>query len=109
MKIIHQRFIPFGSNMLAINLFGVLFVKGYCSERTINHEKIHTAQMRPLLYLPFYIIYVMEWLVRTVQYRALYKGYLNISFEREAYCNDRNFDYLRTRRPFAWVKYLKRP
>ena len=56
MKIVRNNIIPF-KGFLAINLFGILFVRGdsYISPQVINHEKIHTAQMRELLYIPFYL------------------------------------------------------
>ena len=74
----------------------------------INHERIHTAQQRELLFVPFYIIYVLEWLFRLIQYRNRNKAYLNISFEREAYKNGKNLEYLRSRKLFAWLKYIKK-
>ena len=51
MKIVRNNIIPF-KGFLIINLFGILFVRGdsYISPQKINHEKIHTAQMRELLY-----------------------------------------------------------
>ena len=96
MKIIYNRFIPFGRNFLAINLFGVLFAKGPCDSVTINHEEIHTRQMRELLYLPFYVAYVVGWLFRLAQYRDFMK----------AYANQRDIGYLRRRRPYSFLKYL---
>lgn len=103
MKIVYNRFIPF-KGFLAINLFGVLFVrKEYegkqLSEAVINHEKIHTAQMKELLYIPFYIIYFFEWLVRLVINTN--SAYRSISFEQEAYNNQNNMGYLKTRKHFA--------
>lgn len=68
----------------------------------MNHERIHTAQMRELLYLPFYILYAAEWLVRMMRNGFnSYKAYQEISYEREAYDNDHNLSYLSSRRPFA--------
>lgn len=108
MKIIYNRFIPFGRHFLAINLFGVLFAKGPCDRVTINHEEIHTRQMRELLYLPFYVAYLAEWLFRLLQYRDFMKAYFAISFEREAYANQRDAGYLKRRPRYAFVKYLSR-
>lgn len=106
MKIIYNRWIPFGKNYYAINLFGVLFAKGPCSEQTINHEKIHTSQMKELLFIPFYIVYVLEWLIRLIKYKNSFLAYKNISFEREAYKNQNNLSYLSGRRFFAFLKYF---
>lgn len=107
MRIFINKIIPFGKNFYAINLFGVLFAKGPCGQRVINHEKIHTAQMKELLYLFFYLAYVVEWLVRLVQFRNSYEAYRNISFEREAYVNELNFKYLRERRCYSFMRYFK--
>lgn len=104
MKIIRNRFLPVGRGFSAINLFGVLFVKPYVSisPRLLNHERIHTFQQRELLFVGFYLAYVAEWLVRLVIAKGNnYKAYAAISFEREAYANEKNLDYLKTRRPFA--------
>ena len=102
MKIIRNNIIPFAGHK-AINLFGILFVRGNAriDDRTIRHETIHTAQMKEMLYVGFYIWYVTEWIIR-----LLMKGnaYRNISFEREAYANEEHIDYLESRKRFAWLK-----
>ncbi len=72
----------------------------------INHERIHLQQQRELLILPFYIIYLVEWLIKSLLYLDFYKGYQNISFEREAYYNEKDLDYLTKRRIFGFVRYL---
>lgn len=65
MKVIYNRLIPF-KGYKCVNLFGVLFVREGCTMRAedYNHEAIHTAQMKELLYVPFYLLYVLEWLWR---------------------------------------------
>jgi hypothetical protein len=105
--IIFNRFIPFGT-FLAINLFGLIFVrKGHkLTEVDLRHESIHTRQMRELLYVPFYVLYVLEWLVRLIQHRHFMRAYLSISFEREAYAHQYEPDYLQQRHHFAWLRYL---
>lgn len=100
MKIIRNNIIPF-KGFKAINLFGVLFVRKGCvvTPQTINHEKIHTAQMRELWYVGFYIIYLLEWIYRLICHTST--AYRGISFEREAYDNQYNYKYLKHRRMFA--------
>lgn len=62
----------------------------------INHEKIHLRQQLELLVLPFHIWYLI----------ALYRvGYLQIKFEREAYANENNLNYLKNRKPYSFMKY----
>ena len=103
MKIIRNNFIPF-SGYKAMNLFGVLFVRGNAriDDITLNHEKIHTAQIKEMLYVFFYVWYVIEWIIRIPKGNA----YRNISFEREAYANDKDPNYLNTRKVFAFLKYM---
>ena len=65
MKTIRNKYIPF-QGFRAINLFGILFVRGNAiiNERTVRHEAIHTAQMKEMLYIFFYLWYVIEWGLR---------------------------------------------
>lgn len=105
MKVIINKYIPFG-NFLAVNLFGVLFAKREVDVYTINHEKIHTAQMKDLLYIPFYILYGLEWLWKLCLYGDGLKAYRNISYEREAYENERDLAYLYHRKSYNSFKYL---
>ena len=108
MPVIKNKFLPIGKNFYAINLFGIIFSKGECNIITLNHEKIHTRQMLELLIIPFYLLYVFEWLIRLLQYRNFYKAYSNISFEREAYSNQKNLNYLKKRKLFSFLYYLSK-
>jgi len=107
MKIIYNSILPI-KGYAAINLFGVVFVrKEYnpASPRLLNHESIHTAQMKEMLYIFFYLWYGVEWLIRWVGYGFdTKKAYRNIFFEREAYNNDVNLDYLKKRKLFSWLR-----
>ena len=106
MKIIYNKILPFGRNFYALNFFGILFAKGPCDRVTINHEKIHTAQMKELAYVFFYLFYVLEWVVRLFQYGLSTRAYYNISFEREAYANQTDMNYLSSRRAFSFMPHL---
>ena len=107
MKIVRNPFLP-PKDFLAINLFGLCFCRkeAVITKRVVNHESIHTAQMRELLYVGFYVLYVAEWLYRLLRIRSSYDAYMAISFEREAYRHDGDDSYLKQRRHFAWTKYL---
>jgi hypothetical protein len=66
-------------------------------DELINHERIHLRQQIEMLIIPFYIWYLIE----------LYtKGYMNVSFEKEAYANEKNLTYLKKRTIFAFRRYL---
>ncbi|MDE6843792.1 MAG: hypothetical protein K2J24_09745 [Muribaculaceae bacterium] len=107
MKIIYNRIIPFGRRFYAINLCGVLFAKGPCDRRMLNHESIHTAQIKELAYVGFYLWYVVEWLVLLLRRRDTFRAYRDISFEREAYANEGDFTYLGRRRRYSFMRYLR--
>ena len=106
MKIIYNNIIPF-KGFLAINLFGILFVRKdsnhILSNFDINHEAIHTAQMKELLYIFFYIWYVIEWLILLIKYKDQMKAYRNIRFEKEAYDNEKDLSYLYHRKKFNYL------
>lgn len=109
MKIFYTKYCP-PKRYTAINICGIIFArKEYkpLDEREIFHERIHTSQIIELLVIIFYLWYSIEWLIRLIQYRNTTEAYLNISFEREAYANDRKTNYLRIRKPYSFLKYLK--
>ena len=72
----------------------------------INHEKIHIRQQLELLVLPFFIWYGIEFLIRLVQFKNWSRAYRNISFEREAYENEKDLDYLKKRSFWNFLKYV---
>lgn len=105
MKVIYNKLIPF-KGFKCINLFGVLFVRKGCtmSDVDYNHEAIHTAQMREMLYVFFYLAYFIEWVWRLIVLRDWKKAYRGISFEKEAYGNQSDKDYLKHRKHFSQYK-----
>ena len=77
------------------------------AKRTINHETIHFQQALELFVIPFYILYIIEYGIKLLVYKGnMGKAYRNISFEREAFTNDDNLDYLPTRKRYNWIKLI---
>lgn len=72
----------------------------------INHERIHLRQQAELLVIPFYVLYLLNYLVNIAIYRNHNKAYLNIVFEREAYAKEADMDYLKQRQWFSWMRYF---
>ena len=113
MKIIYNKIIPF-KGFLAINLFGFLFARKKLTKVDINHEKIHTQQMKELLYIPFYVLYILEYIIRLcipffkMSLPDSHKIYRSISFEQEAYKYEMNLEYLKNRKRYNWIKYIKK-
>lgn len=107
MTIFYNKIIP-PKGWDAINICGFLFVRNgvIISDRLINHENIHTNQIKELGYIFFYILYVLEFIFRFIQYKNWVKAYYNISFEREAFDNQYNYMYLSNRKLYSWFKYI---
>ena len=91
-----------------MNLFGVLFTRRNkeISDVSLNHEQIHTEQMKEMLYVFFYLWYLIEWLVRLIILSDSHQAYRAISFEQEAYANQENLTYLGGRKRYRWLTYI---
>ncbi|MFS4431122.1 hypothetical protein [Chryseobacterium sp. GVT01B] len=72
----------------------------------INHEKIHLRQQLEMLIIFFYIFYVIEYYYWVFKLKNGYLAYRRISFEREAYANENNLNYLQKRKFWNFRKYL---
>ncbi|MBE8725858.1 hypothetical protein [Flavobacterium hungaricum] len=106
--IVAKYLIPKGYRGMAV--FPFVLMK-YDFDKTnkvfVNHEKIHLRQQFEMLILPFFIWYVLEFFIRLVQYKNKDLAYRNISFEREAYANENDYNYLKNRSLFQFLKYIK--
>ena len=108
-----KKLIIIKSNLVSkhtcVNLFGTFWTrdKSWIDKYVVNHERIHTQQQKELLYIPFYILYILEWIFRLIQYRNQQDAYMNISFEREAYKHGHELDYLQQRKRYSWIKFIK--
>lgn len=101
-RIIPIKRFPVKGGFIAINLFGLIFAARKLSREEINHELIHSAQQRELLYVGFYLWYVVEWGCLLMKYRNNLKAYYHIRFEKEAYRHEQDLDYLNHRRHFRY-------
>lgn len=72
----------------------------------VNHERIHLRQQIELLIVLFFLWYGLEFLIRLIVYRSAEKAYRNISFEREAYENEKDLLYLKKRPFWQFLKSL---
>ena len=109
MIFISKYIVPKGYTGITIFPFVFLNDKASKADKVlINHEMIHLRQQIELLIIPFFIWYGFEFLIRCIQYRNRNLAYRNISFEREAYANENDFNYLKSRSFFNYLKYLRR-
>ncbi|MFV8368202.1 hypothetical protein [Flavobacterium sp. LB2R40] len=105
--IVTKYLIPKGYRGLAVFPFILLkFKEDKVNTILINHEKIHLRQQLEFLIIPFFVWYLTEYLIRVMQYKNTDLAYRNISFEREAYANESDLNYLKRRPFFGFLNYL---
>lgn len=131
MKTVINRLIPF-EVFVAITIWPFVFVRKDESDKydsvAANHEDIHGEQQKEMLcvgallsialvlitgcllcflLIPIYFWwYLIEYALRSMFGTG--NAYRNISFEREAYANEKDMEYIRKRSSFAWLKYMSR-
>jgi hypothetical protein len=97
--------LSFVIDVYAITIWPFVFIRDEGNQVTVNHESIHIKQQEELYVLPFYILYVYEWLKNLANGMNKRDAYFEISFEREAYKNHKDFSYLEKRERMAWKNY----
>ncbi|HEX5001443.1 MAG TPA: hypothetical protein VFW78_03030 [Bacteroidia bacterium] len=93
----------------AMALFPFVFFKDYKDKSDpvlVNHERIHLAQQIELLILPFYLIYLVNYLYNLIDTGDHEKAYRNIIFEKEAYQREQDTGYLAKRKKYNYFFYL---
>ncbi|MDO4782588.1 MAG: hypothetical protein Q4A09_05135 [Capnocytophaga felis] len=94
----------------AITLYPFIFLRNKEDKENavlINHERIHLRQQLELLVIFFYLWYGIDFLIKYAKYRNWEKAYRNIIFEREAYANESDLQYLKERKRFGFKRFLK--
>lgn len=120
-KLKYSRIIPF-PGFYACAIFNCIFRHPKYKNRklsniTYNHEMIHVDQQLDFvggiekLYvlggIIFYMVYFIEWLIKLIISAftlGKVKAYHSISFEQEAYQNEKDFKYRDNRKRFYWLK-----
>ena len=93
-------------NINAISFGLCVWSRSTMDERVRRHETIHFQQQIELLFVLQWILYGLFHLVGLVRYRNGEQAYRENPFEREAYGNDKDEDYLKNRKRYAWVRYI---
>ena len=75
----------------------------------VNHETIHFWQTLELGIVGFYLLYIIFYMYYIVKTKfKIEEAYMMIPFEKEAYSNEKNLDYIKNRGVFSWVKYINK-
>jgi hypothetical protein len=109
MILISKYIVPKG--YIGITIFPFMFLKTKALKGNVvlvNHERIHLRQQLELLVIPFYIIYTFEFIIRLIKHKNWHLAYRNISFEREAYTNEKDLDYLKSRPFWNFINCIRK-
>ena len=88
----------------AITLGPFIFSRGEMSDRTKNHECIHWEQYKECLVIGFLVLYGLSYVINFCKGMKGPDAYRSIWFEKEAYDNDHDFEYIKKRKLFGWVR-----
>jgi hypothetical protein len=94
-------------NVHAITIYPCIIAKEPLGITIYNHERIHLVQQRELWVIGFYILYVWYWLKSKLSGMTGSEAYYSIPFEKEAYENEKNLAYLKSRKKHTWKDYRK--
>lgn len=97
-----------GLSVNAMALYPFILLKNKAQKQDqilINHEKIHLQQQLELLILPFYMLYLINYLINLFKYKNHYLAYFNIVFEKEAYHYETELKYLSDRKRYNWINF----
>jgi hypothetical protein len=106
MVVVFKYLVPKGYTAIAIFPFIILKHDKQKKDKTlVNHERIHLKQQLELIIVGFYLWYAVEFLIWLIKLKHWHKAYLNISFEREAYKNENDLNYLKSRSLYSFLKH----
>lgn len=135
MTIKAERFLKLWSKVFKINTsaiaaFPFVVVRKKGNKVMVNHERIHLFQWVGILlivipvmilidpewsmwikialcYFSFPIIYVIFHYINRIKGMDHETAYYNNPFEKEAYANQYNFKYLKERKLYSWIAYMR--
>lgn len=130
--VIYNNIIPF-RGFRAMALFPFIFARmceKWLKDYVVNHEAIHLRQQREVFIVAlicdliliisfslswwwllasawvYLLLYSIFYLIFFIRYRENEKAYWANPFEAEARANQSDFNYLKDRKMFSWIKYI---
>jgi hypothetical protein len=104
------KILTFGSRRFTAMAVWPMVISKYkrseLGEDVMNHERIHFRQQLEMLFIFFFLWYAAEYFIRLAKYGDKQLAYKNIGFEKEAYFNESDPEYVRNRKPFNWLKLI---
>ncbi|MEI6022314.1 MAG: hypothetical protein WCQ32_00510 [bacterium] len=104
------RLISLGDNAMAITFWPLLIVRPSTKDNAelIRHETIHIRQQIELLVIGAHLLYLVEYCyARYIKKFDKRQAYYYTAIEQEAHRNAMKEDYLKTRKPYAVLYYIR--
>jgi hypothetical protein len=105
--------LPERLSIVGITILGLVFLKRSVRLKAsdvkleiLTHERIHVRQWLETGLILFAVWYLVEYVIRRIQYGNWNDAYENISFEREAYTKELDPFYLSERKFWSFINYL---
>ncbi len=99
----------FNSRTLFLFPFAIVIPSVAKDKVVMNHVRIHFAQCIEMLVIGFYLWYGIEFLLRYIKWGNFDTAYYAMGFEEEAYTHQQDMDYLKKRKLYSWIKYMRKP
>lgn len=110
MKTIYTKHVPL-KGFKAMTIWPFIFVRSDMKEnftkKDERHETTHALQQAECLFLPFLLLYALEWIIKLPFCKFnMDRAYMSISFEQEAYDHQAEVYYNEVRWHYAWTRYI---
>jgi hypothetical protein len=81
---------------------------GFCKQKDeiINHELIHFYQQLEMLFIFHWLLYLLFYGIARLKGKDHMTAYYTIPFEKEAYAFEKDMQYTRHRKFFAWLRFV---
>lgn len=90
----------------AVTIGPLVFSRGKISEVTRRHETIHWQQYIETFIVGFLLLYFGFYITSLLKGRRGRDAYMEIPFEKEAYENQNDKQYLENRKRYAWIRRI---
>lgn len=110
LKQVYNNYIPF-KGYIALTIYPWVFIRKDLKKKYIKkverHETTHALQQLETLWVGFFILYILEYLIKFILCKFNHKkAYYSISFEQESFMHELQIKYNSNRPKYEWCKYL---
>ena len=94
-------------NVWAVSIGPFVWCRGELSDITKQHETIHFQQQLEMAFIAQWILYFTFYALGRIKHGSWKEAYYQNPFEKEAYAKQDEKDYLKNRKRYSWLEYIK--